>query len=56
MIATNINAYTNTIVIVKVYNNVNENDARYLYIYMKCAYFIYNVEFYVIDMDDLPID
>jgi len=26
-------------VIVKVYNNVNENDARYLYIYMKCAYF-----------------
>jgi len=26
------NTYTNTIVIVKVYNNVNENDARYLYI------------------------
>jgi len=39
LIATNINTYTNTIVIVKVYNNVNENDARYLYIYMKCAYF-----------------
>jgi len=32
------------------------HDTYCIYSIYECAYFIYNVEFYVIDMDDLPID